>query len=286
MSRPIDASIIIPAYNEADAIGGVLHDLERTLSSHPGSVEVIVVDDGSSDGTAAIAQSQGVKLIQHKTNMGYGAALKSGIRHARHPVILITDADGTYDNKYIPTILAWMDRYDMVVGARTGEAVHIPLLRRPAKWILTILASLLTDGEIPDLNSGLRAFRRSIAEEFLYLLPPGFSFTTTITLAVLARHYSIKYLPIDYHRRIGTSKIRPLHDTLNFLSLICKTILYLRPLRIFLPASGLLVAASLGKIFFFDLGVHGRVAEASFVALLAGFQIGMMGFLAEMLRKH
>ncbi len=286
MSAPIDASIIIPAYNEANAIGAILSDLEHSLASYPGSVEVIVVDDGSTDGTTAIVESHDVKLIQHKTNRGYGAALKSGIARARHPVILITDADGTYDNKYIPTILSWMDRYDMVVGARTGEAVHVPLLRRPAKWVLTFLASLLTDVDIPDLNSGLRAFRKSVAEEFLYLLPSGFSFTTTITMALLARHYSITYLPIDYHKRIGTSKIRPIHDTLNFLSLICKTFLYLRPLRIFLPASGLLVAASLGKIFFFDLSVHGRIAEASFVVLLAGFQIGMMGFLAEMLRKH
>ena len=285
MKAIMDATIVIPAYNEAKGIGPVLDELEETVAAYPGTLEVIIVDDGSTDGTEAIVRERGVKLVRHEVNKGYGAALKSGIRQASHPVIVITDADGTYDNKYIPEILSWMDHYDMVVGARTGDAVHIPLVRKPAKWTLNSIANLLADETIPDLNSGLRAFRKSVAEEFFYLLPNGFSFTTTITLAMLARNYAVKYLPIDYAKRIGTSKIRPIHDTLNFLNLICKTILYLRPLRIFLPASALLVTASLGKIFLFDLGVHGQAAEASFVVLLAGFQIGMMGFLAEMLRK-
>ena len=196
------------------------------------------------DNTAELAGAEGVKVIRLPENMGYGAALKAGIAKSKYDLIVITDADGTYPANQIPVLVAQMEGYDMVVGARTSDNVAIPLMRRPAKWVLGKLAGYLAGRPIPDLNSGLRVMRKDLIRRFLHLLPQGFSFTTTITLSALCSGSLVKYSEIDYHARIGQSKIRPFH-AFEFLLLIVRTIVYFNPLKIFLPLGG----------FFFLIGI-------------------------------
>lgn len=284
-------SIIIPAYNEEQGIGHVLDEL-NTLMPQAGlaGYEIIIVDDGSRDATAKVIRESGhsVHLIQHPVNRGYGAALKTGMRHAQYDLICITDADGTYPNERISDLIAELlsSQADMVVGARTGDNVAIPLVRRPAKWVIRKLAAYVANQPIPDLNSGLRVFKRSIARQMVSILPDGFSFTTTITLAMLTNNYLVKYLPIDYHARKGQSKIRPLRDTWNFTLLILKIGLYFAPMKVFLPISILLVLAGMvwGLFTTFTLG---RFADASTMMLvLTGVQVAVIGLLAELVNHR
>ncbi len=281
-------TVIIPAYNEENGIGRVLDELHETMGSSGLEHEILVIDDGSTDGTAEIARRQGVRLLSHKTNMGYGGSLKTGILHARYPLIVITDADGTYPNERAPELVQLVTRgeADMAVGARTGANVAISWVRRPAKWVISRLAELAAGQRIQDLNSGLRVFRREVALRFLSLLPSGFSFTTTITLAMLTNGYTVEYLTIDYHERKGRSKIRPFQDTINFVLLILKIALYFAPLKIFLPLSGLLLLLSLGVGLYTAL-VVGRLADITTVLLaVSAVQIAAIGLLAELIDKR
>src|SRR5262249_22502084 len=155
--------------------------------------EIIVVDDGSKDKTRRAAEEAGAVVLRHPRNRGYGASLKTGITVAAYDVICITDADGTYPVERIPELLAELRTADMVVGARTGARVAIPLIRKPAKWVLNRLANYITSTKIPDLNSGLRLFRRDAALQYFHMLPDQFSFTTTITMAMLCDKYAVTY---------------------------------------------------------------------------------------------
>jgi glycosyltransferase involved in cell wall biosynthesis len=282
-------SVIIPAYNEEKGIGPVLSQLAEVLAERDWLFELVVVDDGSQDGTAAQAgQYPGVIVLRHRANRGYGAALKTGLRHARYDLICITDADGTYPNHYIPQLLERLlhSQYDMAVGARIGAKVAIPWVRRPAKWMIGLLANFVAGEIIPDLNSGLRVFRREAALQLFSLLPDGFSFTTTITLAMLTNGYLIDYIPIDYLPRVGQSKIKPVQDTLNFIQLILRIALYFAPLKIFLPLSGLVTLAALSWGFFSWL-VLGRLADVStLVMVMAAVQVAVVGLLAELINRR
>lgn len=281
-------TIVVPAYNEQDGIGAVLAELHCVMRESEWQYEVIVTDDGSTDNTAAQVDQAQNRLLRHPTNRGYGAALKTGIRHARYAVVAMTDADGTYPNEHIPRLLETFhdDEYDMVVGARMGEQVAIPPIRRPAKWAITLLAEFVAGQPIPDLNSGLRVFRRNVSLQFFDLLPDGFSFTTTITLAMLSNGYLVKYMPINYHPRIGQSKIRPVQDTLNFIGLILRIALYFAPLRIFIPLGGFLLLLGLLWGLFTRL-VLGQLADVStMIIIMSAFQIAALGLLAELINKR
>lgn len=278
-------SIIIPAYNEETGIGPVIQKLKSTMEKTSHTYEIIVVNDGSSDKTGKIAKSQGIKVIEHPCNRGYGASLKTGIKRAKYDWILITDADGTYPVEDIPKLLKYTDQYDMVVGARTGKSVHIPLLRRPAKWFLLKMANYISKTKIPDINSGMRVFRKGIASRFMGFFPPGFSFTTTITLASLTNDYSVKYVPINYHRRKGRSSISPFRDFIGFFALTLKMSLYFSPMRIFTPASVLLIL--LGIVYgVYQFITTANIAQLPIIFLLAGIQIGAIGLLADMIVKR
>lgn len=220
-SRREGVTVVIPAFDEESAIGGQLDEIDLVLRRTGRPYEIIVVDDGSRDRTAQQAAARDVRLIRRDRNYGYGAALKAGIAEAKYDWILITDADATYPNASIPELLEHIPESDMTVGARTGKTVHIPWLRRPAKWLLRWYASALSGQSIPDLNSGMRIMRKSIVESFAHLLPAGFSLTTTITLAMVSGGYRVTYVPIDYFHRVGTSKIRPT-DFFRFLWLITR----------------------------------------------------------------
>lgn len=283
-------SIVIPVYNEENGLAPVLDELLKTLDELALMipVEIIIVNDGSKDKTsAALAPyADKVKILEHSQNRGYGAALKTGIRQALYPWILITDADGTYPNEFIPNVLEHRGIHDMVVGARIGEKTHIPLIRRPPKWVLRKLASYLSQQHIPDLNSGFRLMRKELVEKFLNILPNGFSFTTTITLAMLSAGYQVRYVPINYNKREGKSKIRPIADTLNFLKLIVRTVLYFDPLRIFLPVSFIFFIASLlvgfGSLIFLE-----QVMDVTTVLFfVTSVQVLAMGMLADMLNRR
>jgi glycosyltransferase involved in cell wall biosynthesis len=282
-------SIVIPAYNEEHGIDPVLARLGTIMTASEVNYEIIVVDDGSQDNTAATAQQYPeVTVLQHGYNRGYGAALKTGIRHAQHNLICITDADGTYPNECIPTLVNRLagGNCDMVVGARTGKNVAIPLVRRPAKWALGRLANFVAGVPIPDLNSGLRVFPRDMALQMFHILPDGFSFTTTITLAMLTNNYLVDYVPIDYHARIGHSKIRPIRDTLNFAQLALSIALYFRPLKLFLPFSALLWVVGIAWALFSSL-VLGRLADVStLVIIMTGIQVAVVGMLAELVNRR
>jgi glycosyltransferase involved in cell wall biosynthesis len=243
------------------------------------SAEIIVVDDGSKDGTAAAALQAGARVLRHRSNRGYGAALKTGITAATSQYIVITDADGTYPSEYIPELLARLEQADMVVGARIGKKVKIPLVRRPAKWVLNRLANYLTSARIPDLNSGLRAFRRDIAMQYFTILPDQFSFTTTITLAMHCDKYAVTYLPIDYRGRRGRSKIVP-WDAGSFLILILRTSMLFRPLRVFVPLIMVCLSYGLTKMTI-DLIRDPMISASATLSLLASLLILLIGMLGD-----
>ncbi|MEP7340990.1 MAG: glycosyltransferase family 2 protein, partial [Acidobacteriota bacterium] len=204
-------SVIIPAYNEQDAVGPQVASVRAALQRSGIAHEIIVVDDGSQDGTTEEAVRAEARVLRHLKNRGYGAAIKTGIAAAKYETIAITDADGTYPSEQIPALLEILKTADMAVGARTGANVSIPLIRKPGKWMLRWLAERIAGQKIPDLNSGLRVFRRELAMQYFPVLSNKFSFTTTITLALLADDYHVAYHPIDYYARVGQSKIVPRH---------------------------------------------------------------------------
>lgn len=274
-------TIIIPAYNEQDGIAKVVDQVRSALADSGLTYELLVVNDGSRDDTAARARATGVRVVSHRVNRGYGEALKTGIRNAAYDRIAIIDADGSYPAADIPKLAELLDGAEMVVGARTKANAAIPLIRRPAKALLTWLASYLTGTKIPDLNSGLRLFKRPLAIEFFDLLPSGFSFTTTITLAALNSGYNVEFVPIDYYHRTGRSKIRPIQDTFNFFMLVLRLTLIFRPIKIYLPLAGLMVALAL-VILAVGWFAFGRIFDNTILLVIqTAIQAAMIGLLAD-----
>lgn len=279
-------SIVIPVFNEAGAVEATIREIQEMLCSGDVDHELIVVDDGSSDGTSELlSRIQDIRLITHPNNLGYGASLKSGIRAAVHPLIVITDSDGTYPNHRIPELVSLCSDFDMVVGSRTGDNVQYPLIRKIPKFFLKRFAEWMARQPIPDMNSGMRVFRKDVAEKFIGIFPDGFSFTTTITLAMLTNRFRVKFVPIDYHARIGRSKIRPIADTLRFIQLILRTGMYFAPLRVFLPAAcALLLAFSVSACY--DIFVLANLTDKTLILFVAGLQTGMFALLADMIDKR
>jgi glycosyltransferase involved in cell wall biosynthesis len=275
-------TIVIPAFNEGPHVAAQIRHVESALAGTGWEYEVIVVDDGSTDDTAAAAAETGVRVLRNVRNMGYGASLKRGIAASQYEWILITDADGTYPASAIPRLLAEVADpdlgIDMVTGARVGRDVHIQTARRPAKWFLNRLASYLAGQYLPDLNSGLRLMRRSVVQRYLHLLPSGFSFTTTITLACACNGHPVVFVPIDYHVRLGSSKIRPRH-AFDFTLLIIRTIVFFNPLKVFAPIGLVLALAGMTKLVY-DVFI-GNVSESAIFALLAALIIWCVGLLAD-----
>jgi glycosyltransferase involved in cell wall biosynthesis len=272
-------SVIIPAFNEESSVQQVVLELREQLRKDGIRSEIIVVDDGSTDATACTAIAAGARVIQHRSNRGYGASLKTGIAAAKYDIIAITDADNTYPAVYIPGLLRELEQADMVIGARTGQNVHIPLVRRPAKWILNRLANYVANTRIPDLNSGLRAFRRDVVMQYFPILPDQFSWTTTITLAMHCDKYAVTYVPIDYRQRTGRSKIVP-WDAASFAILILRAAMLFRPLRVFLPLVFACVAYGLSKMTI-DLIRDPNISASAILALMSALQLLLIGMLGE-----
>lgn len=286
-------SVVIPAFNEAGHVHEEVTQIVRVLHAHEIVHEIIVVDDGSQDQTAERALQAGARVLQHRPNRGYGASLKTGIIAARYDAIVITDADGTYPAEEIPTLLAQLQTADMVVGARIGKRVHIPWIRKPGKWLLGFLANHVAGQTIPDLNSGLRAFRRDTVQQYFPILSNRFSFTTTVTLALLADDYRVVYHPIDYLPRVGKSKITP-RNFMDFSILVVRMAMLFQPLKIFVPLAitfgvfGALkvvydivsFALRTGK-FDWSLLYQPVLSTSAILLLLVGLQVLFIGMLAD-----
>ena len=278
----MDLSVIVPVLNEERSIVSVLNSIKQTMGSCEHGYEIIVVDDGSIDKTHELAVSQGVKVIRHTNNRGYGASLKTGIEESNYDWILITDGDGTYPVEEIPSFLKFIPEYDMVIGARTGGKVHIPFMRRPAKWLLTHLAGFLAGTRIPDLNSGLRVFRKDLCLEFSHLYPQGFSFTSTLTMAFLTHDYKVKYIPINYYKREGESSIRA-YDFVNFNKLLVRLTLFFNPIKLFSLISGVLFLLAMFVFFFSKFYLKRLMDISTIVILMSSLQIFLFGLLAELI---
>jgi glycosyltransferase involved in cell wall biosynthesis len=288
-------SVILPVFNEEAAVAREIHEIRRVLQAEDIVHEVLIVDDGSTDASAARAVAAGATVLGHVENRGYGAAIKTGMAAARYDTIVITDADGTYPASEIPALLAHLESADMAVGARTGADVHIPLVRRPAKWVLNWVAARAAGRRIPDLNSGLRAFRRECAQQYVNILSNQFSFTSTITLAFLADDYRVVYHPIDYRRRVGTSKIRPWHF-MDFLTLVLRLAMLFQPLRVFVPLAVMTGSVGVLKTIYDILTFFPRadpsatgwsffyqpvLSTTAILFLLVGFQLLVVGLVAD-----
>ena len=281
-------SVIVPVYNEESSIVNVVQSMDIALSTLSFEYEIILVDDGSTDNTSEEMQKLSNRLsylsvLTHKTNRGYGAALKSGISKSKFDRIMIIDADQTYATEDIPLLIEAAKQYDIVIGSRPYD--KIPRIRRPAKSILKYLTQLLTDQKIPDLNSGFRIFKKEIVISFLPFFPDGFSFTSTLTIISITQNYTIKFIPTKYLKRKGKSKIKPIRDTLNFVQLIFRTILYINPLRIFLPASIIFFIISF-LFYLYRLIFGGGFLVSTIITFICGFQLLVIGLLSDLIDKR
>jgi glycosyltransferase involved in cell wall biosynthesis len=275
-------SIVIPAFNEEGAVRQTIEDVRREMDATGVPYEIIVIDDGSEDRTLDIARETGVIVDTNQVNTGYGASLKRGIKHAQHEYVAIIDADGTYPARYLPQMLAMCRNQDMVVGDRGAAMKNVPMIRKPAKWVLNSLASFLAERRLNDLNSGLRVFRKSELLPFIPLLPQKFSFTTTITLCMSCNGKRMIYTPIEYGKRVGKSKIRPV-DFLNFIILVLRVIVLFNPLRIFIPLGLGLLAMGVVKLVY-DLFI-GNLSETTIFAFLATIMVWSLGLIADMISR-
>ena len=286
----LGVTVIVPCYNEEGMIGATVRQIHETMSSTSRPFEVIVVDDGSTDATKAeldaCTDQSSLRVLRNGTNRGYGYCIKRAVGQSRHELIIITDADGTYPTDRMPDLLERIRDADMVVGARTTPNYGVPLVRRPAKWVLTKLASYLAGMDIPDINSGMRVMKRRLINKFMHFLPDGFSLTTTISLALLTHGYEVHYVPIDYGKRVGKSSIRPIRDTANFTSLIIRTVMYFKPLKVFVPLSAGLFCLAIVWGLVSKL-VFGQLADVSVVVIsMASLQVLVIGLLADLIDKR
>ena len=283
-----DVSVVLPCYNERDHVELEIKRIRAAFDAAGMRHEIICVDDGSTDGTREVLQTiPGIRIILLPRNQGSGTARRIGTQQARGGVVVWTDADMTYPNERIPELVRQLDdTYDQVVGARRSEAGTYKLFRVPAKWAIRKLAAYLTNTPIPDLNSGLRVFKRQVAQPYLRLLPAGFSCVTTITLAFLSNGHQIKYVPIDYFKRAGRSKFHPFKDAYNYILQVLRMVMYFNPLRVLMPVGLTLLGATFVKGVA-DLIRHDlRVTGSTVLVGLAAFNIIAIALLADLVVRR
>jgi glycosyltransferase involved in cell wall biosynthesis len=279
----VDVSVVLPVYNERGHVREEIDRIQRALAASPYTFEIIVVDDGSDDGSETeLPAIEGIRLIRHNRNRGSGSARRTGTTAARGRVVVWTDTDMSYPNDEIPSLVKELDGHDQVVGARRTEEGTHRLLRMPAKWFIRKLASYLTETDIPDLNSGLRAFRRDVAMQYVHQLPAGFSCVTTLTMSFLANGYSVKYVPIDYRPRAGESKFHWWRDTKRYLLQVVRLSLSYNPLKVFLPIGLTLLAVGLFKLGYDWVDKDFRLAANTLLILFASLQAITVGLLADL----
>ena len=275
MAEPGAVSVLIPAFNEAAGIGPVV----RALAGAAAWREILVVDDGSIDGTGAEAEAAGARVIRHPHNKGNGAAVKSGIRAATGDYILIIDGDGQHQPEDAVRLAARLGEFDLVIGARTTDS-QAGWPRRAGNALLNRLASYLTERAIPDLTSGFRGARRECLREFLHLLPNGFSTPTTTTLAFIKGGYNVTFEPIEARGRVGSSKIRFTRDGLKFILIVLRVITIFSPFKVFLPiaATSFLLGAGYAA---WTLFTQHHIAPTSVLLILLAVQVFLIGLVSE-----
>jgi glycosyltransferase involved in cell wall biosynthesis len=272
-------SVIIPAYNEAQAIGSTVKDVQSMAAGSGRNYEIIVVDDGSTDGTGDIAEQAGAKVMRHRRNKGYGASLKTGVLESDGDMVVFFDADNQFESADIERVVEAAESAHAAFGSRTSRS-YAPFSRKGGKKLLGLLANYLAKTKIPDLNCGLRAIRRGVLLEYLHLLPNGFSASTTTTLIILREGYEVAFVPITVKKRVGKSTVRPIKDGIETALLVLRLTTLLDPFRVFGPAS----------IFLFVFGViwgthyllKGRgLSMASLFLLVSSVTVFFFGLLAD-----
>jgi len=288
---PPYVTVVLPAYNEQDHVLAEIERICAALDASEFSYEVLAIDDASTDGTLQVLHDAArrfpcVTVVPFRRNGGSGTARRIGTQQARGEVVVWTDADMTYPNERIPELVRILrddESYDQVVGARTTEEGTHKILRVPAKWLIRKVAERLTNQRIPDLNSGLRAFRRSVALPYLRLLPPGFSCVTTITLAFLSNQHDIRYVDIDYAKRAGTSKFHFVRDAYRYILQVLRMVMYFDPLKVLMPLALWLFVIGLVKGVVDVVRYHALYFPANTVLLLvSGLLIGSLALLADL----
>jgi glycosyltransferase involved in cell wall biosynthesis len=288
----VHVTIVLPCYNEQDHVIDEVDRICKTMDASGQTYELLAVDDKSTDQTLerlreAEPRYPYMKVIPFQHNSGSGTVRRIGTQQARGEIVVWTDADMTYPNERIPELVSILDEdpsVDQIVGARTREEGTHKLLRVPAKWLIRKIAERLTASEIPDLNSGLRAFRRSVSLPYLRLLPPGFSCVTTITLAFLSNQHPVRYLPIDYFKRAGTSKFHFTKDAYRYILQVLRMVMYFNPLKVLMPPALWLLVIGLGKGLFYDMIVHPLYFPANTVMIfVTGLIIASMALLADLI---
>ncbi|MFN5650298.1 MAG: glycosyltransferase family 2 protein [Actinomycetes bacterium] len=278
-----DVSVVLPIYNEKGHLRAEIDRIREALEASRYSYELIVVDDGSNDGSEAeLSRIEGITLITHRRNQGSGAARRTGTTAARGRVVVWTDVDMTYPNDLIPDLVDAMEGVDHVVGWRQTEEGTHKLLRTPAKWVIRKLASFLSETDIKDLNSGLRAFRRDVAMQYVHELPKGFSCVTTLTMSFLGNGYSIGFFPIQYFPRAGRSKFHWLRDTRRYILQVIRMTLSYNPLKVFLPVGLGLLVIGLVKLGFDWAERDFRLAANTLLIFFAALQVITVGLLADL----
>jgi glycosyltransferase involved in cell wall biosynthesis len=283
-------SLVLPLFNEQEIVEITLKEILKINLDNDELFEIIIVNDGSNDLTSTILKkfslNKNINIITHDRNYGYGRALKTGIKNANTKNIFITDIDGTYPNNKIVDFYNKFSekKCDMLVGARDARSENISLIRKPPKYIINKLANYLVDYKIPDLNSGFRIFKKELFEKFENILPDGFSFTSTITLALLSDYKFVAYEKINYEKRVGKSKIHPIKDTINFVVLILKVIIYFNPLRVFIPLS--IITFLIGFILILlRIIIGGQFLVTSIIFIFFATNFLFLGLIADLINK-
>ncbi|MFI6791842.1 glycosyltransferase family 2 protein [Nonomuraea sp. NPDC050383] len=284
-------TIVLPCYNEQDHVIDEVERITRAMDTSGYTYELVAVDDCSTDGTLARLEEAAprfphLRIRAFHRNGGSGTVRRIGTQEARGEIVVWTDADMTYPNERIPELVQLLEKdatIDQVVGARTTEEGSHKVLRVPAKWVIRKVAEMLASQKIPDLNSGLRAFRKSVARPYLRLLPPGFSCVTTITLSFLMNQHDVHYLPIEYAKRAGTSKFSFVSDAYRYILQVLRMIMYFNPLKVLMPPALWLVAIGLVKGVW-DMIQHPFYFPANTVMIfLSGLLIGSVALLADLI---
>ncbi|SDJ35149.1 Glycosyltransferase involved in cell wall bisynthesis [Frankineae bacterium MT45] len=287
----LDVTVVLPCYNEQDHVEAELERIDRALAASGFSYELLVIDDKSTDNTLAVLRAAAtryphMRILPFRRNGGSGTARRIGTHEAAGRIVVWTDADMTYPNERIPEFVQYLldnEDVDQVVGARTSEQGTHKYLRVPAKWAIRKVAESLSSTKIPDLNSGLRAFRREVSLPYLRLLPPGFSCVTTITMSFLSNQHGVDYLPIDYAKRAGVSKFHFFRDAYRYILQVLRMVMYFNPIKVLMPLALWIVAIGVVKgivdMFHYDF----RLTTNAVLLILAGLIIGAIALLADLI---
>ena len=290
-TEPVHVTIVLPCYNEQDHVIDEVERICKAMDASGHTYELMAVDDKSTDGTLerlyeAAPQYPNMRVVPFQHNSGSGTVRRIGSQQARGDIVVWTDADMTYPNERIPELVDILDKdpaVDRVVGARTTEEGTHKALRVPAKWVIRKIAEKLSDSSIPDLNSGLRAFRREVSLPYLRLLPPGFSCVTTITLAFLCNQHPVQYLPIDYAKRAGTSNFHFTKDAYRYILQVLRMIMYFNPLRVLMPVALWLLGIGVVKAIVDQVRQPFYLPSNTVLIFVTGMMIGSMALLADLI---